>query len=245
MKTSIGLRTLGSTLVLSTCFSTTAFAQAGGLSLEEVIVTAQKREQTLQDVPISVAAFNNEMLTTMGIDELEDLGAKVPNLFLNAFNNDPSAVRMFIRGIGQNDVQLTQDPSVALYIDGVYVGTSIGSGMETVDLERIEVLRGPQGTLYGRNATGGAINMISQRPDPGAVGFKQAFTVGNYDQFKSRTAVNVPLWDEAAVKVAYLHSERDGLVENKGEGDDWAEEFRQAWRLDFSAAITDNLMLDY
>ena len=148
-----------------------AVAQQSRLMLEEVIVTAQKREQTLQDVPISVAAFDTSKLQKMGIDELEDIGAKVPNLFINNFNNDSSTVRLFIRGIGQNDVQLTQDPSVALYIDGVYVGTSVGSGMETVDLQRIEVLRGPQGSLYGRNATGGAVNLISQRPNLDAVGF--------------------------------------------------------------------------
>ena len=123
-------------------------AQEKSLALEEVIVTAQKREQTLQDVPISVTAFSSERLEVMGINELEDIGTNVPNLFLNSFNADATTVRLFIRGIGQNDVQLTQDPSVALYIDGVYVGTSIGSGQETVDLERIEVLRGPQGTLY-------------------------------------------------------------------------------------------------
>ena len=126
------------------------WAQESGLVLEEVIVTSQKREQSLQDVPISVSAFGMEKLETMGIDELEDIGAKVPNLFLNNFNTDASTVPLFIRGIGQNDVQLTQDPSVALYIDGVYVGSSIGSGLETVELERIEVLRGPQGTLYGQ-----------------------------------------------------------------------------------------------
>jgi iron complex outermembrane receptor protein len=225
--------------------SLTVQAQEPGLALEEVIVTAQKREQTLQDVPISVSAFTNEMLEAMGIDELEDIGAKVPNLFLNSFNNEPTTVRMFIRGIGQNDVQLTQDPSVALYIDGVYVGTSVGSGMETVDLERIEVLRGPQGTLYGRNATGGAINLISERPDPGAFGFKQRFTVGDYGLFKSRTSLNIPIAGSAAIKLAYLVSERDGIVDNNGPGVDWGEEDREAWRVDFTAELTDALSLDY
>ncbi len=236
----------GSILTIPIFFSSAAVqAQGSGLALEEVIVTAQKREQTLKDVPISVSAFSNEMLQTMGIDELEDLGAKVPNLFLNGFNNDPTTVRLFIRGIGQNDVQLTQDPSVALYIDGVYVGTSVGSGMETVELERIEVLRGPQGTLYGRNATGGAINLISQRPNPETLIFKQSFTAGNFSLLKSRTSLNIPVSDKAAVKIAFLASDRDGLVKNDGPGDDWAEEDRSAWRLDFSAELTDELSLDY
>ena len=237
---------IGSSLAIPAFFcSLAAQAQGSGLALEEVIVTAQKRQQTLQDVPISVSAFSNEMLQTMGIDELEDLGANVPNLFLNGFNNDPTTVRLFIRGIGQNDVQLTQDPSVALYIDGVYVGTSVGSGMETVELERIEVLRGPQGTLYGRNATGGAINLISQRPNPEALGFKQSFTAGNFGLLKSRTSLNVPVSDSAAVKIAFLASERDGLTKNDGPGDDWSEEDRSAWRVDFSAELSDELSLDY
>ena len=215
------------------------------LALEEVIVTAQKREQSLQDVPISVSAFTADMLQTMGIDELEDINANVPNLVLNPFNNDATTVRLFIRGIGQNDVQLTQDPSVALYIDGVYVGTSVGSGMETVDLQRIEVLRGPQGTLYGRNATGGAINMISQRPDMDALGIKQRIDAGNYGLFKSRTSVNIPFGGKAGLKLAYLHSEREGLTDNEGEGSDWAEEERKAWRVDLTAQLSDTLRLDY
>ena len=92
---------------------------------------------------------------------------QVPNLFVNNFNGRSDTVRLFIRGIGQNDVTLTQDPSVAPYVDGVYVGTTVGGGFETEDLERIEVLRGPQGTLYGRNATGGAVNIISNKPQLG------------------------------------------------------------------------------
>lgn len=215
------------------------------LVLEEIIVTSQKREQSLQDVPISVAAFGYEKLQAMGIDELEDIGANVPNLVINNFNNDASTVRLFIRGIGQNDVQLTQDPSVALYIDGVYVGTSIGSGMESIDLERIEVLRGPQGTLYGRNSTGGAVNMISRRPELNKFGFKQSLTTGNFDLFKSKTSINVPLGGKAAARLAYLISDRDALTENLGEGEDWAIEDRTAWRLDLRAELTNELMLDY
>lgn len=224
--------------------SSSAMAQSE-LILEEIIITSQKREQSLQDVPISVAAFGYEKLEAMGIDELEDIGANVPNLVINSFNNDASTVRLFIRGIGQNDVQLTQDPSVALYIDGVYVGTSIGSGMESIELERIEVLRGPQGTLYGRNATGGAVNMITRRPDMDDFGFKQSFTAGNFDLFKSKTAINVPLGGKAAARLSYLISDRGALNENLGPGIDWAVEDRKAWRLDLSAQLTDDIVLDY
>ncbi|MCZ6830169.1 MAG: TonB-dependent receptor, partial [Gammaproteobacteria bacterium] len=175
-------------------------ANAQGM-LEEVLVTAQKREQSLQDVPISVAVLGEDMLRTRGIDTLTDIGANVPNLFVNPVNNTPTSVRMFIRGIGQNDVQLTQDPSVALYLDGVYVGTSIGSGFEGVDVARLEILRGPQGTLYGRNASGGAVNIVTRRASVDSWDFRQDLTVGILGVFKANSVINAPMFDKAAVKL--------------------------------------------
>lgn len=231
--------------------SAPSVGQQTALVLEEVIVTAQKRAESIQDVPISISAFGADKLEAMGIEDIEDIGANVPNLILNTFNNDANTVRLFIRGIGQNDVQLTQDPSVALYIDGVYVGTSIGSGIESVDLERIEVLRGPQGTLYGRNSTGGAVSLVSQRPNPEELTFKQQLTIGNFDALQSKTTLNVPLSmltggnDIAAAKFTYLYSERDGFVENLGVGPDWAAEDRRAYRVDLSIEPSDSLRIDY
>lgn len=231
--------------VASAGLPTTALAAEGAIALEEVIVTAQKRSESIQDVPISIAAFSQESLEAFGIDELEDIGANVPNFFLNSFNNDPNTVRLFIRGVGQPGVQITQDPSVALYIDGVYVGTSIGAGTESVDLERVEILRGPQGTLYGRNATGGAVNLISAKPDLEKFSFKQSFTTGNLGKFKSSTHLNIPLSDTAAMKLSLLKSERDGVVENKGRGEDWGVEDREGARLAFRFEPSDELTVDY
>lgn len=222
-----------------------AHAQSSELILEEVVVTAQKREQSLQDVPISVVTYGADQLAARGIDELTDLSATIPNLVVNAFPNDPGAVRLFIRGIGQNDVQLTQDPSVALYLDGVYIGSSFGSGFEGVDIERLEVLRGPQGTLYGRNATGGAVNILTRRANLEETEFRQDFTVGNLDAIKSRTMINVPLSDTLAAKVNYLISKRDGYVENKGLGADFGEEDRNSLVVDLRWQATDDLTLDY
>ncbi len=118
-------------------------------ALEEVFVTAEKRVESLQDVPISIVAFNQTALENLGISDIKDLAAKVPNVQVGEFTGSSTTVRLFIRGVGQGDVQVTQDPSVALYMDGVYIGSSVGTAFETADLERIEVLRGPQGTLYG------------------------------------------------------------------------------------------------
>lgn len=238
---------LGAAVVIAaaTGLPITSYAQSGAIALEEVIVTAQKRSESLQDVPISIAAFSAESLEAFGIDELEDIGANVPNFFLNSFNNDPNTVRLFIRGIGQPGVQITQDPSVALYIDGVYVGTSIGSGTESVDLERVEILRGPQGTLYGRNSTGGAVNLISAKPDLEKFGFKQSLSTGNIGKFKSSTHINLPISNNSAVKLSLLKSERDGVVENKGPGADWGVEDRLGARLAFRFEPSEDLTVDY
>lgn len=214
-------------------------------ALEEVIVTAEKREESLQDVPISIVAFSQEALEKLGISDIKDLAAKVPNVMINEFTGSSTTVRLFIRGVGQNDVQVTQDPSVALYMDGVYIGSSVGTAFETADLQRIEVLRGPQGTLYGRNATGGAINIITRRADPGGLTLKQKFDVGNLDLFRSTSIVNVPMTDTAAVKFAYTSHDQDGWVENKGNGEDWGIVDRDTFTGDIFWEITDTLEANY
>jgi iron complex outermembrane receptor protein len=230
-------------LAVSAALGVSAVAQEA--ALEEVIVTAEKRTQSLQDVPISILAFDQDRLETLRINELDDLNANVPNLFVNNFNNDPVAVRLFIRGIGQNDLQLTQDPSVALYLDGVYIGTSFGAGFEGVDTERIEVLRGPQGTLYGRNATGGAVNIVTRRASTEAFTFHQTLTGGNLDLFQSRTFLNVPLGERFAVKVGYLYTDRGGYVDNNGVGDDFGTNERESAVVDLRWEAADSLTFDY
>ncbi len=231
--------------LLAAALACSSGAIAQTATLEEVVVTAEKREQSLQEVPISILAFSQDRLETLRIDELDDLNANVPNLVVNNFNNDPVAVRMFIRGIGQNDLQITQDPSVALYLDGVYIGTSFGAGFEGVDIERLEVLRGPQGTLYGRNATGGAINIITKRASTEALTFHQTVTAGNLDLFQSRTFLNVPLGDKFAAKLGLLYTDRDGYVENDGVGEEFGTAGRQSAVVDLRWLPTDNLVFDY
>lgn len=225
--------------------STPALAQNASLSLEEVLVTAQKRSESLQDVPISVATLSQEQLEFRQIDDLKDIGVDIPNLYINPFNNDPTAIRLFIRGIGQNDLQITQDPSVALYTDGVYVGTSFGAGFEGVDIERVEILRGPQGTLYGRNATGGAVNIITRRASTERQEFRQDLTVGDMGKFQSKTMVNLPLGDRFAGKLNYVRSKRDGYVDNKGLGEDYGLEDRKSVVADLRWEPSETLTIDY
>ncbi|WKD49039.1 TonB-dependent receptor [Microbulbifer spongiae] len=216
-----------------------------GLVLEEITVTSERRSESLQKVPISITAFEQVSLEKRGIDELDDLGASIPNLSVSPFPSDNNTARLIIRGLGQLDAQITQDPAVALYIDGVYVGSSIGSGLEVVDLQRVEILRGPQGSLYGRNSTGGAVNLIVAKPVLGEFGFKQALTGGNLGHFKSRTNINFPLGETAALKLSALISKRDGTVEAIGDPLDYGAEDREAYRVDISGDLIENLRLDY
>ncbi|WP_232455607.1 TonB-dependent receptor [Sphingomonas sp. KC8] len=139
-----------------------------------------------------------------------------------------------MRGVGNNDDQITQDPSVAVYVDGVYVARTQGMVSEVAELERVEVLRGPQGSLYGRNATGGAINFITRAPDLNELRIKQTVTVGNYSHFRTRTNVSVPVADTLAVEFGYMHTERDGFVRNRGTGvKRFGDQRRNAYRAAF------------
>ena len=223
----------------------TAIPAHAAPALEEVLVTAQKRTESLQDVPISIAAFDENTLEKMGVNDIKGLASKVPNLVINEFTGSSTTVRLFIRGVGQNDVQVTQDPSVALYMDGVYIGSSVGTAFETADIQRIEVLRGPQGTLYGRNATGGAINLITNKADPEALSFRQRLTVGNLNLFRTHSILNLPITSNTAIKLAYAKSERDGFVDNIGAGEDWGIEDRDNLTADFHWDASNTLTLDY
>ena len=215
------------------------------LALEEVIVTAQKKTESLQDTPISLTAFGEEQLEKDGISNLADIGSSVPSLTIEPFPINNSTLRIFIRGIGLIDAQLTQDPPVGVYIDGAYVARSSGLSLDIADLQRIEVLRGPQGTLYGRNSTGGTINLITKRPDFDAVEFEQKLTSGNRNLFSSKTSLNLPLGDHSAVKVAYLTSQRDGFIENEGPGGDFGDKDVSGFRIDFAMNVSDRLSLDF
>jgi iron complex outermembrane recepter protein len=214
-------------------------------TLEEVIVTAQKKEESLQDTPISLTAFSEERLEVDGISNLGDIGSKVPSLTIEPFPINNATLRIFIRGIGLSDVQVTQDPPIGIYVDGVYIARSTGTALDVAELQRIEVLRGPQGTLYGRNTTGGAINLITKRPSTEAFELKQKFSTGNRNLFTSKTSANIPLGETLAVKLAYLKTEMDGFMENDGPGGDFGDKEVEGMRLDLRWDINSTTTLDY
>ena len=219
---------------------------ANSIALEEVVVTAQRKAESLQDAPISIAAFSSDALEKKGISNLVDLRANVPNLQLTPHPNSATTARVYMRGVGNNDDQVTQDPSVAVYMDGVYLARNLGLAQEVADIERIEVLRGPQGTLYGRNATGGAINVITKAPTPEAIEFSQKFSAGNFDYFRSKTSLSLPLGERLAAKLAYMTMQKDGFVDNAGSGvDRFGDRDRQAWRLDLLWDVSDAIEVRY
>lgn len=226
-------------------WASVAVAATDRLALEEISVTAQRRTQSLQDVPISIVALDQEVLAMRGIDEIEDIELDIPNFTVNTFPSDSTTIRLFIRGIGQNDAQITQDPSVALYLDGVYIGTSVAAGFEGVDVQRIEVLRGPQGTLYGRNATGGAVNIITRRASVEGLEFRQDIAAGNLDKLQSKTMVNLPLGESVAMKFNYNVTQRDGIVKNQGSGEDFMNEYRKTLVADLRWLASSDITVDY
>jgi len=185
-RTAVNLSTLS--LALATALpalSAQAQESAPGSSaatLDAVKVTARKREETLQDVPVAVTAFTPDVLDRLNISDLGDIGAQVPNLTLYAARGSTSTITAYIRGIGQSDPLWGVDPGVGVYIDDVYVARPQGALLDVVDVERIEVLRGPQGTLYGKNTIGGAIKYITRGLPQDTTG-SASVTLGNYNQW--------------------------------------------------------------
>ena len=187
----------------------------GGV-LEEIVVTARKTSENVQDVPISISTFSQQKMTDMHMVNLADVSRQTPNFTIDASVADVNTTNLSMRGQVQTDIILTVDPPVGVYVDGVYLPRSQGLMGALVDMERVEVLRGPQGTLYGKNTTGGAVNVITRKPDLSEFdGYIQS-SYASYDEFKVRGAVNIPVVpDKLAVRMV-------GDYTNQGEG--WGED---------------------
>jgi len=178
---------------------------------EEVLVTAQKREQNIFEVPVAISAFSADTIERQGITDLVDVGKFVPNLNVTGFSAGHTAsVNPFIRGIGLQDHLITTDPAVGVYVDGIYLGRQVGQNWSLADIERIEVLRGPQGTLYGRNSIGGAINIITAKPGD-EDGGRVSLTAGSRRRLNADFYSNMALSDQFAMSVTGAYQHRDGL----------------------------------
>ncbi|MDB5397431.1 MAG: TonB-dependent receptor [Rhodospirillales bacterium] len=204
---------VGETAALAQAPTATAAPVAG--QLEEIVVTARKTEERLQITPLSVSAFSAATLEKQNIMTVERISNFVPNVEISQAAGTGSAAEVYIRGIGQADYELYIDPPVSMYIDGVLSARPVAVLLDLVDLERIEVLRGPQGTLFGRNTTGGAINVFTKAP-ANEFGIQQKLGYGSDDEFVSRTIVNTGELGDSGLKAkfAFSHHQRDGWIRN-------------------------------
>ena len=215
--------------------------------LEEITVTARKREEGLQNAPISISAFSGEGLEYRGVVKLDSIADFTPNL---TFQNNPgdggssASAAIYIRGIGQSDFIPTVEPGVGLYVDGVYIARSVGSILDLVDVERIEVLRGPQGTLFGRNTIGGAISVTTKKPDSEFGGYLSA-TTGTDDRADVKASLNVPLTDTLYSKISLASFNRDGYVDRVADGKDLGDDETLAGHFALRWLASDNLEVNF
>jgi iron complex outermembrane recepter protein len=189
---------------------------ARSAELQEIVVTAQKREQSLQEVSAPVTAIGADRLQNAHIDNLEDLQLIAPSI---TFGTDFNIAKVFIRGVGENTSTTGSEPGVALHVDGAVVARPEAQLTSLFDLERVEVLRGPQGTLYGRNATGGSINLITRKPTAQLDGYARV-TFGNFDALAVEAALGGPVSDVIRVRLAVKDEQHEGFGENPVTGND-------------------------
>lgn len=188
--------------------------------LEEITVTAQKREQNLQAVPIAVTAITGEQLKSNRIQNITDISAVTPNLTVQTTSGGMASPTFAMRGVVAQGSMAGQDKSLGVYLDGVQIASPYGQIFDMPVMERLEVLRGPQGTLFGRNSNAGAL-AVSTRDPTGQFGFQQDLTAGNYNEFRSSTLVETPSWGPFSALLNFLHDERDGDIRNLGAGTVW------------------------
>ncbi len=192
-------------------------------ALEEIVVTAQKREENLQTVPIAVSALNANQIERAFARDIQDIEGMSPNLIIDPILGNGTAA-ISIRGMQLNDVEKSFDPAVAVYQDGVYLATTTGALLNVWDAEAVEVLRGPQGTLFGRNTIGGLVHIRRAKPT-GEAGVKAALTYGRFEQFDAKAAINLPSFanDTLSAKVAFVVQTGGGYFENITRNEDEGE----------------------
>ncbi len=192
-------------------------ADAAPSGLGDIVVTAQKRSENLQDVPIAISAFTAQALADRGVSDVASLAKLAPNVTLDSGSfagGSASVLSAFIRGIGQSDFAFNFDPGVGVYLDGVYLGRTIGANVGLFDVERIEVLKGPQGTLFGRNTIGGAVNIVTLNPED-KFRFSAEVTTGRYNRIDARTLIAGPITDGLAGSLAFGTKNRDGYMKRQ------------------------------
>ncbi len=208
-----------------------AAAISGGAQaqvLEEVVVTAQKREQNIQDVGVSITALSGDQIEALGLRSSEDIAAQTPGLIATSFSGDSSVSIFSIRGVAQNDFADHQEAPTAMYVDGVYIANTGAAGFQMFDVDRVEVLRGPQGTLFGRNATGGLVHVINKKPTDEFEAYIDS-TIGNFNAGRIEAAVGGAISDNVNGRFSILRDKADGYFENPT-GPDMRNRDLTSWR---------------
>lgn len=226
--------------------------EASTTQLGEIVVTAQKRAQNLQEVPVAITAFNAEMVEQLGIRDARDISGMAPNVTIMQGTTSNSAAVISMRGISNGGSEsFGLDSANGLYVDGVYIGRSGAAALDVMDIERVEVLRGPQGTLFGRNTTGGAIAFISRAPSD-EFRAKVEAGYGNYNSMNFRASIDPGEIAGFATSFSYNHSQRDGVVDNILNDDDAkdpgardTDSFRAAVRRDFGGTASVQYIFDW
>ena len=226
-------------------------AQESSSGLEDIVVTAQRRSENLQDTPIAITAMTATALEAQGITDLNGVVQASPSLYFAPYPSSSTTLVLFMRGQGTGDpMQVTKDGGIGLYVDGIYQARPQNSTFDLADVERVEVLRGPQGTLYGRNTSGGAVNIISTKPT-GEFGINGQVSFGNLDYQRALVNVNLPEFSGLKVKLTGLFSRRDGWARNAIDtsGVPDAHDFQTDRKFAFRGAIrwepTPDITVDY
>ena len=182
--------------------------------LAEIIVQARKVDEDLQDVPVAVTVLTGQDLENRSVVRLQDIAAFTPGLYMRSGSNSPAALNIALRGQFQNDVLITLDPSVGTYVDGVYWARAYGLNTTFLDVSSVQVLKGPQGTLFGRNTTGGAILINSNDPELDVFSGKISGSYGRFNEYEPTAVVNIPVGDKVAIRLAGKRFARDGYTTN-------------------------------
>lgn len=219
---------------------------AGQRTLEEIVVTARKRTESLQDTPIAVSAFTGDSLERRQVTSVAQIERFTPSLVFDTSEGigGGSSAQIFIRGVGQSDFNVGAEPGVGVYLDSVYIGRTPGANLDLMDLQQVEVLRGPQGTLFGRNTIGGAISLSSKKPS-NEFGGKVDVTVGTDNRVDIKATVDIPLSDTFRTKFTGLSKKQDGYVRVLNTGQDLGDVDVAAARAAFEWEVSDTLLVDF
>lgn len=211
--------------------------------LNRVTVTAQRREETALSVPLSVSAFDSETLQTLAVNNITEVTKLTPNITIEVARGTNSTISAFIRGVGQQDPIPGFEPGVGIYVDDVYLARPQGAVLEVYDVERVEVLRGPQGTLYGRNTIGGAVKYVTKSINPDEATLGILGTYGTFNQVDLVVKASVPITDRFRVGAAAAHFGRDGFGENLFLGIDNYNKDIVTGRLSAELDVTDDIQI--